>query len=229
MYKKILLIFVFFIFSFGFISAISYIIDDFEDDEFVVNNIGGGWYEFADPATSSISRTVITGDVPSGGGMYSARISGSVIGAIDSWASIGAGTNLNPVATPENLNLTTGIRLHMKGNYGTGTNVAFRIQIVSTNITDYSFWYFSWTPQSNWTYVTIPWTSFNPPGWGQGNGMTLTQVLSQVQAIQFVIADTTGGAVNNTGNNWYIDNIEIYGVMTPTFTFTPTPYAGTPT
>ncbi|MCX8094282.1 MAG: glycosyl hydrolase family 18 protein [Candidatus Goldbacteria bacterium] len=228
MYKKILLIFVF-IFSLGFTSAISYIIDDFEDGEFAVNNLGGGWYEFADPSTSSVSRTVITGDVPSGGGVYAARISGDVIGAIDSWASIGAGTNLNPVATPENLNLTTGIRLYMKGNYGTGTNVAFRIQIVSTNITDYSFWNFSWTPQSNWTYVTIPWTSFNPPGWGQGNGMNLTQVLSQVQAIQFAIVDTTGGAVNNTGNNWYIDNIEIYGVMTPTFTFTTTPYAGTPT
>jgi len=207
----------------------AYILDNFEDSEFTVNNRGGGWYEFADPATSSISRTVITGDVPSGGGTYSGRISGNVIGGSGSWASIGAGTNLNSGATPENLNLTSGIRLYMKGNYGTGTNVTFRIQIVSTNITDYSYWYFAWTPQANWTYITIPWTSFGSPGWGQGNGMTLTQILSQVQAIQFSIADTTGGAVNNTGNNWYVDSIEIYGESTVTFTPTNTPYAGTPT
>jgi|DewCreStandDraft_4_1066084.scaffolds.fasta_scaffold19948_2 chitinase len=207
----------------------AYILDNFEDSEFTVNNRGGGWYEFADPATSSVSRTIITGDVPSGGGTYSGRISGNVIGGSGSWASIGAGTNLNSGATPENLNLTSGIRLYMKGNYGTGTNVTFRIQIVSTNITDYSYWYFAWTPQANWTYITIPWTSFGSPGWGQGNGMTLTQILSQVQAIQFSIADTTGGAVNNTGNNWYVDSIEIYGESTVTFTPTNTPYAGTPT
>ena len=204
-------------------------LDNFEDGEFTVNNSGGGWYEFAEPATSSVLRTIITGDVPTGGGTYSGRISGNVIGPSGSWASIGAGTNLNAPATPENLNLATGIRLYMKGNYGTGTNVAFRIQIVSTNITDFSFWNFNWIPQPNWTYVTIPWTSFSPPGWGQGNGMTLSQVLSQVQAIQFSIADTTGGAVNNTGNNWYIDNIEIYGISTVTNTPTNTPYAGTST
>ncbi|MBP7791744.1 MAG: CIA30 family protein [Candidatus Goldbacteria bacterium] len=228
MLKKPVFIFIAFIFL-GITHASAYVLDDFEDGEFTVNNQGGGWYEFADPTTSSVTRTVISGDVPSGGGTYSGRISGNVIGASGSWASIGCGTNLNSGANPVDLNLSTGIRLYMKGNYGTGTNVAFMVQIVSANVTDYSYWNFAWTQQTNWTYVTIPWTSFGSPGWGQGNGMTLTQVLSRVQAIQFSIADTTGGAVNNTGNNWYIDSIEIYGVSTATDTPTNTPYAGTPT
>ena len=198
-------------------------LEDFEDNDFDINNQGGAWYEFAEPAASSVLREVISGDTPPGGGLYSGRISGDVEGAAASWASIGAGTNLNAAGTAVDLNSTDGLRFYAKGAAGTGTNVVFRVQIVSTNITDYSLWSYAWEVKPDWTEETIPWTFFGSPGWGQGNTMILSDVLSQVQAIQFSIADTTGGVVLNTGNIWELDSVEIYGEQAePTFTHTPT-------
>ena len=205
-------------------------LDDFEDGEFTVNNPGGGWYDFADPASSSITLAIITSGLPSGGGLYSGHISGNVSGPVDSWASIGAGTNLNAAGTAADINSYTGIRLYMKGNKGTGTNVNFRIQLISTNITDYSFWGYNWnTVSADWVYLELPWTAFASPGWGQGAALTRSQVLSQVQAIQFSIADSTGLTALNTGNNWYIDSIEFYGGAVMSATPTNTPLSGTPT
>jgi len=200
------------------------IIDDFEDGEFNINNWGGLWTQWA--ATSSNVTRVVTTDVPAGGGSYAGHISGDVIGS--GWPSIAVSTDLNASGTEMDLSSAQGIRLYMKGNKGTGTVVDFLIQLVTTNITDYSYWRYNYSPTGNWTYIDIPWSSFVAPSWGQGAGMTLTDILQHIRAIQFAIADGTGGTANNTGNNWYIDQIEIYtgtavNTATPTQTSTQIP------
>lgn len=208
-----------------------FVLENFEDGEFAVNNFGGAWYDYADPAASSlITRSVISTQLSAGGGLYAGLIAGNVAGPVGSWASIGAGTNLNSMGTAVDISTYTGIRLHMKGNKGTGTNVNFRIQLISTNITDYSFWGYTWnTVSADWTYLELPWTAFSSSGWGQGASLTRAQVLSQVQAMQFSIADSTGLAASNTGNNWFIDSIELYGGASMSATPTNTPLPGTPT
>jgi hypothetical protein len=162
----------------------------------------------------------VTTDVPAGGGIYAGHISGDVIGS--GWPSIAVSTDLNASGTEMDLSGTSGVRLYIKGNKSTGTAVDFLIQLVTTNITDYSYWRYNYTPTGNWTYVEIPWSNFLAPSWGQGAGMQLTDILQHIKTIQFAIADTTGGTANNTGNNWYIDQIEIYTMAMPTNTQTAT-------
>jgi len=195
------------------------IIDNFEDNEFNINLQGGIWNQWAS-ASSSVTRT-ITSDKAEGN--YAGLMSGNVVGT--SWPSISIWTDLNSAGTSENLNGTTGLKLYMKGTKGIGTNVDFLIQIVSTNISDYSYWRYFYTVQSNWTYIEIPWNSFVKPGWGEGDTKTLNEILANVKAIQFAISDNTGGNANSIGNMWYIDRIAIYGgtpINTPTFSFTST-------
>jgi len=193
-------------------------IETFEDNEFDFNNLAGAWTQWA-ATGSNITRSIVT-DVAAGAGNYAGKIRGDVIG--NNWSSISIATDLNSSGTEINLNGTQGIRLFMKGNKGSGTQVDFLIQLVSTNITDYSYWHYNYTPSSNWTFINIPWNNFSSPGWGQGMGLSLSDVLQHVKAIQFAIVDTTGGTANNTGNNWYIDEIEIYGGSIPTPTNTAT-------
>ena len=206
----------------------SLLIDNFEDNNFAANARTGTWYDIADGGTSNVTKSIAT-DVPAGGGSYSGTFSGTVNGAAGAWPSIGIGTNLNAAATAEDLGAYSGITAQMKGVAGTGSAVTYRIQLVSSNITDYSYWYFTWTPNAAWNLYNVAWTSFTSPGWGQGNALTIAQILPFVTGINFMVADTTGLAANNAGSTWFVDNLNFMNPSTPTFTRTNTPYAGSPT
>jgi len=109
---------------------------------------------------------------------------------------------------------------------GSGGTVTFFIQLISTNITDYSYWRYSWTPSSNWICLSIPWTNFMPPAYGQGASLKLSDVLSCFRAFQWAIVAETQSCTS-TGNEWSMDAIEVYGGIipstnTPTKTNTPT-------
>ncbi|MCE5300424.1 MAG: glycoside hydrolase family 18 protein [Spirochaetia bacterium] len=206
----------------------SMLIDDVEDGDMASNARGGSYYILADPATSSAVITAAS-DVPSGGGNYSAMVIGNVNGAAEEWPSMGMGTNLNSAGTAIDVSAYGGITVQMKGSAGTGGTVFFRIQLVSSNITDYSYWIYTWTPSASWNSCTILWSSFSSPGWGQGNAATLAEVLANVRAINFVVVDAAGIAINNTSSLWMFDNLSFMAAPTPTFTRTQTPFAGTPT
>ncbi len=193
------------------------ILDDFDGGDFDINNWGGLWTQWA-ASTSSVIRSVVT-DVPTGGGPYAGYIQANVVG--DNWQSIAVSADLNSSATAMDLRGTDGIRLWTKGTQ-VGSQVAFQIHIVSTNITDYSYYRYTITPQSNWQYLEIPWNSFTHPGWGQGSTTPLLDVLENARVINFVITSQVENGVNSVGNEWYIDEIEIYSAGTPTETPTAT-------
>ncbi len=76
--------------------------------------------------------------------------------------------------------------------------------------------------------MEIPWNSFTNPGWGQGSSTSLLDVLANARVINFVITSLIENGVNSVGNEWYIDEIEIYTASIPTETPT-TPFTFTPT
>ncbi len=200
--------------------ATGIVIDDFEEGDFDITDWGGLWTQWA-AANCYVTRAV-TNDA--GLGNYAGKISADITG--NGWPSVAVTFDLNASGTEMDLSGTQGIKLYMKGNKGSGTPVDFLIQLVSTNITDYSYWRFNYTPAENWVLVEIPWSLFSAPGWGQGAGLQIGDVLQHIRAVNFAIADTTGGSASNTGNNWYIDHIELMigetSTKTPTATGTPT-------
>jgi hypothetical protein len=121
----------------------------------------------------------------------------------------------------------------MKGTVNNTTTTGFLIQLVSTLITDSSNWRYTWTPvSSTWTQVTIPWSSFSMPSWGQGTALTIDQVLASTRALNFAIADLSGGTAASSGNVWDIDGLEVYSASIPTNTPTNSPtstFTNTPT
>lgn len=173
-----------------------------------VNQQGGDWESSKN--VSSTAAVTIEADGASST-TKSKKLTGDVIAGDTIWPYIAMATSLSPSAGAVDLSGTTGLKLYMKGTLGTGSSVGFLIQLLSTNVTDSSNWKYTWTPSGSWTQYTIPWTSFVKPSWGEGNALTLTQVLSATKALQWAVSDLTGtGTSSNTGNAWYIDQIVIY-------------------
>lgn len=212
------------------------IIDDFEDGVLATNLLGGQWSDWG-PAGSTVTRSLVTGAQ----GTYAQRMAGDVIGASGSWPAISMTTTFNAAGTATDISVPSGISMYMRTQAGTGTNVSFVITIQSNNITDYSYWRYTVTPNSAWSQYTIPWTSFTAPSWGQGSSVTRASVLANARNITWVITDATGGNANNTGSFWEIDTVAFLSAaptstptnsptMTvtpggPTLTFTQTPTA----
>lgn len=198
-------------------------IDDFEDGDVNLTLRGAAWSTWQQGSGSNANKQPVSDAAI---GNYACRFYGDVVGT--AWSSISLITDLNSSGTKEDHTQTDGLRLYMKGNKGTGTGVDFLIMLRTSNITDYSYWRYRWTPIANWTYVQIPWSSFTAPSWGEGAGKTLTEIRQNIYGIQWVITDTTGSSASNTGNQWFLDHIEIYKEgtpgpsPTPTFTSTPT-------
>lgn len=193
------------------------IIDSFEDNEFDANDIPAAWAQ-NNSTGSSITKTAVT---DSFAGTYAGRITASIVG--NSWQSVSAATYLDINANSVNVSaMGDGFSAAMKGQKGAGTAVTYFIQIISPAITDYSYWRYAYTPTSSWSTLMIPWSSFSSPGWGQGATMSVAQVLSGVQSINFTISSDVQNSASNLNSTWYMDNIKIYsGGSGPTPTFTP--------
>ncbi len=199
------------------------LIDDFEDDEITYNSPGGRWY-FYDGGVNTGSF------ISSPGGANSTNYAGYLSGNVTStagYSSIQAFTDLNGGATEQDVSAYSGLKLFMKGTKGAGTPVSFRIMLQSSNITDFSYWYYDWTPNAAWTQVTIPWGSFTNPGWGDGQTTLISSVAQHLEKIIWAVMEISGAASNNTGNQWYLDEIYFYGgptaTVTPVYSKTSTP------
>ncbi|RLC33361.1 MAG: hypothetical protein DRZ76_04430, partial [Candidatus Nealsonbacteria bacterium] len=190
-------------------------IDDFEDGDVIMNLRGGAWSQAASTG-STVNRTAVT---DAANGSYACEFIADLV--VGGWPVEGSiTTDLNSGGTAEDLRLTTGIRMSMKGVMGDGTATDFIIKLVSTNITDGTYWTYTWIVTSFWTSVEIPWTAFVKPAWGQGYSLTLDEVLQNMKGIQWAIVDS-GGSLNN---HWFIDDVVIYAsspTPTPTDSCTP--------
>ena len=201
------------------------VLDDFEDHDMFYNNKGGDWTSYA-PTGSTVNITITAGIE----GLYAMQMSGDIIGT--SWPALSAATYLNNLSVAQDMNSTSGVTMYMKGTAGTGTGVTYLIMLVSSNITDYTYWRYTWTPSASWTQVTIPWTAFNPPGSGMGKTFTRAQILANMTALEWVITDNTSATASNIGSTWGIDYIEILPgtpIITSTVTPTATQTLNTPT
>ena len=189
-------------------------IDNFESGQINTNLLGGAWASWIG-GTSAGSKAVISPGA--GGSGHAGELYGDVSGTAATWPNINMSTYFNFNSTALDMRNTTGIRLYMKGQKGAGTPVDFTITLLSLNISDYSYWTYTWTPAADWTQVDIPWSSFQKPLWGQGMGMTLGAVLQNMNGIEWVISSNGAQAVS-VNNEWSLDDINIYTIATPTGT-----------
>lgn len=194
------------------------VFDDFEDNNFTDNLWGGAYNDYASYG-SYVAVSAASGSAPQG--TYFGRMQATVIGP--AWSAFGNTCYLQPSGGEMDLRAYSGIKLYMRGNYGTGTPVMFMIQIICSTILDYSQWRYIYYPSGTWSLYTIPWSSFSKPTWGTGSTKTLSDVLSHVTAISYIISDAAGAATSSTGNLWEIDNVQIMAAPTETPTATADP------
>jgi endoglucanase len=127
------------------------LIDDFEDGN-TLNNLGGYWYTYLD-ASSTVYPTpfVITHNPGqgAGGSNYYARVTGTV-GAS---GYVGLGTGLGGT---KDLSAYAGIQMSVRGDGHT-----YRLQMVSTNITNYDYYAYTFTTTGSWQTVYILFSQFS--------------------------------------------------------------------
>jgi len=196
------------------------VIDTFEQDTADQapgpNNLGGAWTASADSYGSSITMTVKTGTGGNGNNALEIKATVNDNNGVGTWPWTSCATDLSPTAGFIDLNQYisqgyTGIRLYTKGQYGTNpTGIWFIVQLVG-NTSDSSKFRYVWTPTADWTTLSIPFTSFTAPPWGEAMTMTLQEYLTNVRSIEFSISAGTQSTGNNSVDNlWYIDDLEMY-------------------
>jgi len=216
--------------------------DDLED----VNNqnlFGGYWYTYTSGDPAHPNETTIwpaSGQVctPSAGGAnsssYAMRITGTV-GAINVpyYPCIGIGSQLNsnagaPTYQETNISGCVGLKFYVKGD-----GKSYFVKIPYTNssgqtLTGYDDYRFTFTAPSNWTLISVPFSSMTQGGWG--TTVSLITVLQHAKEIQWQ-TNFNGSAGSPATADLWIDDISIYGcsvcpnssTAVPTSTLTNTP------
>ena len=209
-------------------------IDNFEDGDMATNLLGGAWTTWADETQVGKFCTVsttINATYAMGGTGLGMQIKADIKGNTN-WPSVAVTTDLDASGNTINISGTTGIQFWQ---YGTkSATVDYLVMLVTSNITDSSYWRYKVTLPATATIMTIPWSLFTKPSWGQGNAnfTSITQLLPYARAINWAISDNTGVVINSLNNTWNLDEIMIYGgtmptktattTVTPTYTTTPT-------
>ncbi|MCX8093359.1 MAG: CIA30 family protein [Candidatus Goldbacteria bacterium] len=185
--------------------AIGLMVDDCENTGTNQNLWGGWWYTYADG--DPLPNSSITGGKQTTGGPVTTlgkyRATGNKVN--DGWA--GFGTNLSSNGAEVDLTSFEGIRMYVRGD-GTPLNIA----IVTGNfsdIPDYNNWQYTVLTTSEWTLISVPFSSFTLP-YGTYRPFDLTRA----EDIQWKINEDGAFDVE-------IDDVMFYYPQTP-YTFTAT-------
>ena len=183
---------------------VSFLLDDCEDGN-NTNNLGGGWYNYAD-ATSTLNPTPFV--MTAGGCPGSTNYCASMSGTIGAGGYGGIGTNLNAAGTPVDLTGYIGVEFYVKG---TGS---YWFQVTQQTSVGSSFGK-AFTAGSTWTKVTVMFATDLSQRYGGPD------VFTQNLCIALQWANNSTGAVD-----LQVDNIRLLlpatsPTNTPTYTTTP--------
>lgn len=153
------------------------LVDDAEDGN-NQNALGGYWYNYCDSSGSHVYPTPFAMTYSAGNGAIGSNYFIQMTGNVVTGGYIGTGTMLNASGTDVDLNQYTGIRLYVKGN-----SIPYRLKIISSNISDYNYWGYNFTPTASWQQITIPWTSLTR-AW-VSTGPTRTEALTHAVNIEW--------------------------------------------
>jgi len=189
------------------------------------NNFGGYWYTYCDSNSWVLPSPQGSFIMASGGAnssSYAVRISGHVSAqpSPNVYPYVGLGTGLNQNSGPPNYQITDlrvydGIKLWIKGN---GETYHIKIPYLDNsgnNLTGYDDYKYSFSTASQWTQLTLPFSSFTQAGWG--TSASLNDVLANAKELQWQIE-----GYNKDVDLW-VDEIYFYRntpTNTPTMTNT---------
>lgn len=175
------------------------LIDDFEDGD-GMPLVPGGWYGFTDVSNGGGSTLTFTGAtgtaVAMNGAGYQSMKSLEVAYSFDQGSLayspyVGVGVSLGSRATPVDFSAYAGIAYTYQGG-------AHRIQLSTTDVTDYDYYGVSLLASPTWKTVTLPFSAFAQENWGERVPLDLTHVTD----IGFQIRGTTGAS-----GKFQIDNL----------------------
>jgi len=155
-----------------------------------VPNVPGGWFSYTDVMDGGGSTLTFTGAGAGGIAMngegYQSQKSLEVSYTFDQGnlsfsPFIGFGVSLGPPTAPADLTDYYGIAYTYKG----GTH---RVQLQTTEVTDYDYYGVTLPASSNWTTVKLPFSTFAQENWG----LRAQLDLSHVTDIAFNVRGTTG-------------------------------------
>lgn len=149
----------------GSASVDGLLVDDFEDGD-TQPLIPGGWYGYTDSSNGGLS-TLSFGGSPvvavSGVGFQSKKaIEGSYTfdqGSLSYAPFVGIGVSLGSAAAPSDLTAYSGISYVYKGG-------AHRVQLQTTEVTDYDYYGVTLPASTTWKTVTLPFKTFSQEDWG---------------------------------------------------------------
>jgi|GEM_PF-1258617 len=202
----------------------STLLDDCEDGN-GVNNWGGPWYTYDDSPNTGTSTIVPvpggTFNMAAGGAAttaYAVRVTGVVTTAYAfGYIGVGTGTSaLSPTDGAVNCTSFLGIRFYTKGD---GAQYAIKLIPKSTVNTGNDNYKTQFIAPAAWTQHQLFFSSFTQEGWG--TAATLTQVLTNLKAIEFQTIGQPWASVE-----LWLDQLQMFPqanwTNTPTKTFTAT-------
>jgi hypothetical protein len=178
------------------------LIADCEDG--ATTSAGGTWFSFNDANNNGYS--VITPASGSSFTMTAGGANGSANAAVVSYTLdqgsyqrnpfVGFGFSLNSDNSANDLSGSTGVSFYHKGD-------AFTFQTIVTDVTDYDNYKTEVSAHTDWTLVTIPWTSLSQAGWGT----PVTFNAAHITKFQFQKSAATGTTGTISIDEVQIDNL----------------------
>lgn len=173
-------------------ASASVLIDDCNDGN-NVTALGGQWFTYTDVTDKGLSTvTPVSASFTMTGAGYngsakSAQITFVLNGGTCSYCPfVGLGFNTTAAQTALDMTGTTGITFYHKG-------AGFTPEIALSTITNFQNFIGTAVPaHTDWTLVTVNWSSLSQPDWGDKNKYVSWDV-SKITKIQFKVTNASGG------------------------------------
>lgn len=192
------------------------LIDDFEDGD-TLPAVPGGWYGYTDGSNGGLSTLTFTGGTGSaaavnGAGFQSKKsieVSYSFDqGTLSYQPYVGLGASIGSSAAPVDLSEYAGISYTYRGG-------AHRVQLQTSEVTDYNYFGVGLPAAPNWKTVTLPFKSFSQEDWGKKVSFDPHHIF----AIDYLIRGNTGGSDKLAIDDLYV--VKTAGNTTPDMTIRP--------
>lgn len=181
-------------------SVKSFLVDDFETG-LTVNRLGGSWATMMDQnglGTEMNPRPFepVTGGCPRSS-KGAAHIWGHLGKNIAPWPFAQLWNYLTPEASAVDLSAFTSFRFYCKGDKRN-----YSLDVGRTAVTDYAYFQAPFQATSEWAQVTLPFTSFQQPNWGQ----KVPAGWNDIKILIFAVDPSNG----DQNFDLWVDNVEIF-------------------
>jgi licheninase len=192
------------------------LVDDFEDGN-TQPQLPGGWYGYTDGPNGGLSTLAFKGSgsalVAVGGEGFESKKAIEISYTFDQGSLtyapfVGVGVSLGSSAAPVDWATYAGISYTYRGG-------AHRVQLQTSEVTDYNYYGVTLPASQSWKTVTLPFKTFTQEDWGLKVAFDPTHLL----AVDYQIRGATGGTNTLALDNLYV--VKATGPAMPDMTVQP--------